>query len=111
MLLLERGKKQLEQKEYDLTTGETRVFEFQDLLPSSRQLKNLGVDVTQIVPWIETIAEKAEAESLISWSLQTRPGVQVVVATEPAQVEGVDETPSTNPTWQRRSIGSCRSIP
>jgi hypothetical protein len=81
LLLIEQKKKELEQQRmhidrarYELENKEVWILEAEPLIPIARQLQDLGTDINQFLPWIETIHEKAEAEktNLISAAYSTR---------------------------------------
>lgn len=68
LLLIEQKKKELEQQRmqidrarYDLENREIRIIEAEPLIPIARQLQDLGTDINQFLPWVETIHEEAEA--------------------------------------------------
>jgi hypothetical protein len=71
LLLIEQKKRELEQQRiqldrarYDLEIREIRLLEAEPLIPIARQLQDLGTDITQFLPWVETIHEKAQAENI-----------------------------------------------
>ena len=61
---LQQQSMQLEQQRYDLEIREIKLLEAEPLIPIARQLQDLGVDINQFLPWIETIHEKAQAENI-----------------------------------------------
>ena len=70
-LLIEQKEKDLEQQRmqvdrarYDLEIREIKLLEAEPLIPIARQLQDLGTDINQFLPWVETIHEKAQAENI-----------------------------------------------
>ena len=68
---LEQKKREVEQHRiqvdwarYDLEIREIKLLEFEPLIPIARQLQQMGTDINQFMPWVETIHEKAQAENL-----------------------------------------------
>jgi len=68
---LEQKKRELKQQRmrvdrvrYDLEIREIKLLEAEPLIPIARQLQDLGTDINQFLPWVETIHEKAEAEKM-----------------------------------------------
>jgi hypothetical protein len=49
---------------YELDSREAKVCQVEPLLPLARQLQDLGTDINQFLPWVETIHEKAETEKM-----------------------------------------------
>jgi hypothetical protein len=71
LLLIEQKKKDLEQQRmqvdrarYGLEIREIKLLEAEPLIPIARQLQDLGTDINQFLPWVETIHEKAQAENI-----------------------------------------------
>jgi hypothetical protein len=78
LLLIDRKKRELEEQKrqidqefrsvdrakYELDSREAKVCEVEPLLPLARQLQDLGTDINQFLPWVETIHEKAETEKM-----------------------------------------------
>ncbi|MFZ0510615.1 MAG: hypothetical protein WAM14_03330 [Candidatus Nitrosopolaris sp.] len=58
----EQQRTQIDRARYDLENREVRILEAEPLIPVARQLQDLGTDINQFLPWIETIHEKAEVE-------------------------------------------------
>jgi len=46
------------------STVKERVIEFDPLLPVAKQLGDLSLSFDQILPWIDTVHEKSEAEKM-----------------------------------------------
>jgi len=74
LLLIEQKKKELEQQRmqvdrarYDLEIREIKLLEAEPLIPIARQLQQMGTDINQFLPWVETIHENAEA-----WKMDLR---------------------------------------
>jgi hypothetical protein len=68
---LEQKKKELEQQRiqvdrarYDLQIREIKLLDAEPLILVARQLQDLGADINQFLPWVETIHEKAQAENI-----------------------------------------------
>jgi prefoldin subunit 5 len=68
---LEQKKKELEQlrmqvdrARYDLENREVRILEVEYLIPIAKQLQQMGTDINQFLPWVETIHEKAQGENI-----------------------------------------------
>jgi hypothetical protein len=61
---LSEWKKQLEQMQLQLTTRETRILEAEPFLGVAKELQNLGMGMGEVLPFFETIREKAEAENI-----------------------------------------------
>lgn len=55
---------QIDRARYDLENREVRIIEAEPLIPIARQLQDLGTNINQFLPWIETIHEKAETERM-----------------------------------------------
>ena len=43
---------------------EIKLLEAEPLIPIARQLQDLGTDITQFLPWVETIHEKAKTDRI-----------------------------------------------
>jgi hypothetical protein len=56
---LEQQRMQVDRARYDLEIREIKLLEAEPLIPIARRLQDLGTDINQFLPWIET--EKAEA--------------------------------------------------
>ncbi|MFY9870476.1 MAG: hypothetical protein WAK17_12205 [Candidatus Nitrosopolaris sp.] len=61
---LEEWKTKLDQKTKQLDSREARILESEPFLPLARQLQEMKLDITNFLPWIETIREKAEVENV-----------------------------------------------
>jgi len=61
---LELRKMQVDRARYDLEIREIKLLEAEPLIPIARQLQDLGTDINQFLPWVETLHEKALAENL-----------------------------------------------
>ncbi|MGA9150554.1 MAG: hypothetical protein WBZ36_08250 [Candidatus Nitrosopolaris sp.] len=61
---LEEWRKRLDQREQELRVRENRVFEVEPLIPVAHQLQNLRMGIEEVLPWIETIHERVEAEKI-----------------------------------------------
>ena len=68
-MLIEQKKKELEQQRmqgerarYDLEIREIKLLEAEPVTPIARQLQQMGTDINQFSPWVETIHEKAQTE-------------------------------------------------
>jgi nucleotide-binding universal stress UspA family protein len=49
---------------YDLENREVRILEVEYLIPIAKQLQQMGTDINQFLPWVESVHEKAQAENL-----------------------------------------------
>jgi len=47
-----------------LEIREIKLLEAEPLIPIARQLQDLGTDINQFLPWVQTIHEKAQAENI-----------------------------------------------
>jgi hypothetical protein len=61
---LEQQRIQVDRARYDLEIREIKLLEAEPLIPIARQLQQMGTDINQFLPWIETIHEKAEADKI-----------------------------------------------
>ena len=53
---------QLERREGDLAVRENMVLTAEPFLQVARQLQDMGLDINSVIPWLETISEKAQIE-------------------------------------------------
>ncbi|MGA9150673.1 MAG: hypothetical protein WBZ36_08845 [Candidatus Nitrosopolaris sp.] len=63
-LNLELEKKQLDYEQRNLETRLAEVEIYRDILPSAKQLREMGVDFHEIIIWIEVIRDKATTEGI-----------------------------------------------
>jgi hypothetical protein len=63
---LEEEKQQIAQQKYDLDVRENRLVELEPLIPSVKQLQGYGISFELILPYMETLNEKAVAENIDS---------------------------------------------
>ena len=61
---LELEKKQLDYEQRNLETRLAEVEKYRDILPSAKQLGEMGVDFHEIIIWIEVIRDKAARERI-----------------------------------------------
>jgi hypothetical protein len=61
---LSEWKKRLEQMQYDLTARESRILESEPFLPLARQLQEMKLALEDALPWIETINEVAQIQTM-----------------------------------------------
>jgi hypothetical protein len=61
---LELEKKQLDYERRDIETRLQEIDKYRDLLPSAKQLREMGVDFYDIVIWIELIKDKSAMEGI-----------------------------------------------
>ena len=61
---LELEKKQLDYEQRNLETRLAEVDKYRDILPSTKYLREMGVDFHEITIWIETIRDKAATEGI-----------------------------------------------
>lgn len=54
----------IEQQRQDLQARENRLIEVEELIPSAKQLKDIGIGFDQAIVWIDCIKEKAGIERI-----------------------------------------------
>ena len=54
----------IDQQKKALEARETKLFEVEDLIPSAKYLKDIGISFDQALVWIDCIREKAEIERI-----------------------------------------------
>jgi hypothetical protein len=54
----------IDQQKRTLEARETKLFEVEDLIPSAKYLKDIGISFDQALVWIDCIREKAEIERI-----------------------------------------------
>jgi hypothetical protein len=54
----------IDQQKKALEARETKLFEVEDLIPSTKYLKHIGISFDQALVWIDCIKEKAEIERI-----------------------------------------------
>src|SRR5215831_7003092 len=52
----------IDQQKYDLEVRQNKMIEYQSLIPSARELRNCGITLELILPYLSAINEKALAE-------------------------------------------------
>jgi hypothetical protein len=57
-------KRSIDQQKYDLQLRESKLVELEPLIPSVKQLQNMGVTFDLILPYMETINETAVVKSI-----------------------------------------------
>lgn len=61
---LDEQKRQIDQIRQTLEVRENKLFEVEELIPSAKQLKDIGISFDQALVWIDCIREKAEIERI-----------------------------------------------
>jgi hypothetical protein len=61
---LELEKKQLDYERHNLEARLAELEKYRDILPSTKQLREMGVDLVGVSIWIETIRDKAATEGI-----------------------------------------------
>ncbi len=54
----------IDERRHDLEIRENRLLELEPLIPSVKQLQNIGITFDLIIPYMETLNEKAVAENI-----------------------------------------------
>jgi hypothetical protein len=57
-------KQSVDQQKYDLEVRENRLVEIEPLIPSVKQLQGYGISFELILPYMQTIEDKAVAENI-----------------------------------------------
>jgi hypothetical protein len=54
----------IDQQKYDLEVRQNKMIEYESLIPSARELRNCGISLELILPYLSAINEKAVAENI-----------------------------------------------
>ena len=54
----------IDQQKYDLEVRQNKMIEYESLIPSARELRNCGITLELILPYLSAINEKAVAEKI-----------------------------------------------
>jgi hypothetical protein len=54
----------IDQQKYDLEARQNKMIEYESLIPSARELRNCGISLELILPYLSAINEKAVAENI-----------------------------------------------
>ena len=54
----------IDQQKYDLEVRQNKMIEYESLIPSARELRNCGITLELILPYLSAINEKAVAENI-----------------------------------------------
>jgi soluble cytochrome b562 len=61
---LEQLEQNLAQERYALEEQKRQIMQVEELIPSAKQLKDIGIGFDQAIVWIDCIKEKAEIERI-----------------------------------------------
>ena len=54
----------IDHQKYDLEVRQNKMIEYESLIPSARELRNCGITLELILPYLSVINEKAVAENI-----------------------------------------------
>jgi hypothetical protein len=54
----------IDQQKYDLEVRQNKMIEYESLIPSARELRNCGISLELILPYLSAINEKAVTENI-----------------------------------------------
>ena len=61
---IKKQRRELDQKKNELERVQIKLLEAEPFIPIARQLQQMGTDINQFLPWVETVHEKAQTEKM-----------------------------------------------